>query len=250
MYAGDMANERLRGAMDAVNVTKHGLAERLHVSGKTVERWITQARLPHPPMRLKIAKELGRDETYLWPELLAGSRSAEASQSELVQFWPTRPEVPHEVWRSLMRQATSKIDVLVYAGGFLVESLDFVNVVKEKSAEGVEIRILLGDPDCHEVKKRAEEEGLLSLPQRCQSTWEYLAETTRSPNVQIRTHQTPLYNSVYRFDDSMLVNTHSYGAYAAKSPVQHLQSVRGGRLFNYYMDSFKAVWELGSPKIA
>lgn len=245
-----MGNERLRGAMDAANLTKNGLAEKLKISTKTVERWITQDRCPHPGMRLKVAKELSRDETYLWPELLAGSRSANASLSELVQIWPTRPEIPHEVWRSLMRQATSHIDVLVYAGGFLVESLDFVNVVKQKAAEGVEIRILLGDPECREVKKRAEDEGLLSLPQRCQSTWEYLAETTKSPNVQISTHQTPLYNSIYRFDDSMLVNTHSFGAYAAKSPVQHFQRVRGGRLFTYYMDSFEAVWQLGSPKLA
>ncbi|WKG11705.1 hypothetical protein QX204_09705 [Nocardia sp. PE-7] len=244
-----MPNERLRGAMDAANLTKNGLADKLEISTKTVERWITQGRCPHPSMRLKVAKELDRDETYLWPELLAGSRSANASLSELVQIWPTRPEVPHEVWRSLMRQATGRIDVLVYAGGFLVESLDFVNVVKKKAAEGVEIRILLGDPECWEVKKRAKEEGLRSLPQRCKSTFEYLEETMTSPNVQIRIHQTPLYNSIYRFGDSMLVNTHSYGAYAAKSPVQHFQKVRGGRLFTYYMDSFEAVWELGKSKL-
>ncbi|MGW0634129.1 XRE family transcriptional regulator [Nocardia salmonicida] len=242
---GSMGNERLRGAMDAANLTKHGLADRLEVSTKTVERWITQDRCPHPTMRLKVAKELGRDETYLWPELLAGTRSANASLSELVQIWPTRPEVPHEVWRSLMRQAQNNIDILVYAGGFLVESLDFVNVVKQKAAEGVRIRILLGDHTCPEVYKRAQEEGLASLPQRCKSTLEYLAETAELPTVEIRTHQTPLYNSIYRFDDSMLLNTHSYGAYAAKSPVQHLQQVRGGRLFAYYMDSLEAVWALG-----
>ncbi len=244
-----MTNERLRGAMDAANLTKNGLAERISVSTKTVERWITQDRCPHPALRLKVSRELDRDETYLWPELLAGSRSATASQSELVQIWPTRPEVPHEVWRTLMRQAKSRIDILVYAGGFLVESLDFVNVVKQKAGEGVEVRILLGKPDSPEVLKRAKEEGLMSLPQRCQSTWEYLSETATLPTVQIATHGTPLYNSLYRFDDSMLVNTHSYGAYAAKSPVQHLQHVPGGRLFSYYMESFEAVWKLGDLQL-
>src|SRR5690606_10228481 len=128
-----MTNERRRGAMAAANLTKHALAERLGISTKTVERWITQDRCPHPGLRRKVARELDRDETYLWPELLAGSRSAAASLSEFVQIWPTRPEVPHEVWRSLMQQATEHIDVLVYAGGFLVESLDFVNVVRTKA---------------------------------------------------------------------------------------------------------------------
>ncbi|MEV0343188.1 helix-turn-helix transcriptional regulator [Nocardia sp. NPDC050713] len=242
-----MTNERLRGAMAAANLTKHALAERLEVSTKTIERWITQDRCPHPGLRLKVARELGHDETYLWPELLAGSRSAIASLSELVQIWPTRPEVPHEVWRSLMRQAAGHIDVLVYAGGFLVESLDFVNVVRSKAQAGVQIRILLGESDAPEVITRGREEGLPSLPQRCESTLEYLRETMDLPMVDIRTHRTTLYNSIYRFGDSMLVNTHSYGAYAAKSPVQHLQQIPGGRLFSYYQDSFEAVWKTGRP---
>ncbi|MBY8863191.1 helix-turn-helix domain-containing protein [Nocardia sp. CA2R105] len=242
-----MTNERLRGAMAAANLTKHALAERLEVSTKTVERWITQDRCPHPGLRLAVARALGRDETYLWPQLLVGSRSAAASLSELVQIWPTRPEVPHEVWRTVMRQTMDEIDVLVYAGGFLVESLDFVNVVRAKASTGVQIRILLGESDSPEVLARGREEGLPSLPQRRLSTLEYLRETMDLPMVDIRTHRTPLYNSIYRFDDTMLVNTHSYGAYAAKSPVQHLQNVSGGRLFSYYRDSFEAVWKTGRP---
>ncbi|MGQ4617616.1 helix-turn-helix domain-containing protein [Nocardia sp. R7R-8] len=245
-----MANERLRGAMAAADLTKHALAERLQISTKTVERWITRDRCPHPGLRLKVARELGCDETYLWPELLAGSRSATASLSELVQIWPTRPEVPHEVWRSLMQQAADHIDILVYAGGFLVESLNFVNVVRAKASAGVTVRILLGESDSPEVLARAREEGLPSLPQRCQSTLEYLRETMDLPMVDIRTHRTTLYNSIYRFGDSMLVNTHSYGAYAAKSPVQHLQHVPGGRLFSYYMQSFEAAWMTGRPALS
>ncbi|WP_157224056.1 XRE family transcriptional regulator [Nocardia paucivorans] len=167
----------------------------------------------------------------------------------MVQIWPTRLEVPHDVWRALMRQVTNRIDVLVYAGGFLVESLDFVDVVRTKAAAGVVIRILLGESDSPEVIARSREEGLPSLPQRCRSTLEYLWETTSSPMVDIRTHRTPLYNSIYRFDDSMLVNTHSYGTYAARSPVQHLQRVPGGHLFGYYTESFEAVWATGRPAL-
>ncbi|NUS43735.1 MAG: XRE family transcriptional regulator [Mycobacteriaceae bacterium] len=244
-----MPNERLRGAIAAANLTNHGLADKLHVSVKTVERWITQNRCPHPPTRLKVAGILEQDETYLWPELLADSRTSNASRSELVQLWPTRPEVPHEVWRSLMRQATSHVEILVYAGGFLVESLDFVNVVRAKAEAGAEIRILLGDHKSEAVRQRAREEGLPSLPQRCLSTLEYLWETAELPGVAIRTHSTPLYNSIYRFDNSMLVNTHSYGAYAAKSPVHHLQRVPGGHLFGYYLESFDAVWSIARPAV-
>lgn len=235
--------------MDAARLTKYALAEQLQVNVKTVERWITQNRRPHPGLRLAVARALDRDETYLWPELLSEDRAARASLSEIVQIWPTRPTVPHDVWRSLMLRAANHIDVLVYAGGFLVESLDFVNVVRAKAAAHVEIRVLLGEAESPEVIARAREEGLRSLPERCRSTLEYLRETMSSPMVDIRTHRTPLYNSIYRFDDSMLVNTHSYGAYAAKSPVQHLQRVPGGHLFDYYRSSFEAVWATGRPAL-
>ncbi|MCU1641196.1 MAG: hypothetical protein JWN03_1471 [Nocardia sp.] len=244
-----MANERLRGAIAAANLTKTGLAEALSVNTKTVERWIIESRCPHPAMRLKVSRTLSQDETYLWPELLAGSRALTASQSELVQIWPTRSEVPHELWRSLMQQTVSQIEVLVYAGGFLVEALDFVNLVRAKAGEGTEVRILLGDANSEAVRARAREEGLPSLPQRCHSTLEYLWETTDLPHVSIRTHHTPLYNSIYRFDDSLLVNTHAYGMYAAKSPVQHLQRVPGGKLFGYYLSSFEATWATAKPAV-
>ncbi|MBF6268313.1 helix-turn-helix domain-containing protein, partial [Nocardia farcinica] len=139
-----MSNERLQGAMAAAKLTKHALAQRLGINVKTVERWITQGRRPHPDMRLATARELGCDEAYLWPELLASRRAIAASVSEVVQFWPTRSEVPHDVWRSLMRKADRRMEVLVYAGGFLVESLDFADVVRRKAAAGVDIRVLLG----------------------------------------------------------------------------------------------------------
>ncbi|MBF6262896.1 helix-turn-helix transcriptional regulator [Nocardia farcinica] len=244
-----MSNERLRGAMAAAKLTKHALAQRLGINVKTVERWITQGRRPHPDMRLATARELGCDEAYLWPELLASRRAIAASVSEVVQFWPTRSEVPHDVWRSLMRKADRRMEVLVYAGGFLVESLDFADVVRRKAAAGVDIRVLLGASDSPEVNQRASEEGLPSLPQRCRSTLEYLWETTAFPSVSIRTHSTPLYNSIYRFDDSMLVNTHSYGAYAARSPVIHVERVPGGHLFGYYVQSFEAVWATARPAL-
>ncbi|MEU2043825.1 XRE family transcriptional regulator [Nocardia niwae] len=243
-----MTNERLRSAMAAQNLTTRSFAEQLETSAKTVERWVTQGRLPHPGTRLKVAAALHQDETYLWPELLAGSRT-NVSMSEVVQIWPARSEVPHDVWRALMRQASQTVEILVYAGGFLVESLDFVNVIRAKSAAGAEIRILLGDEECEAVRQRAREEGLPSLPQRCRSTLEYLWEVHDLPRVDIRIHQTPLYNSIFRFDGSMLLNTHSYGAYAAKSPVQHLQRVPGGRLFDYYMESFEAVWAVARPAV-
>jgi hypothetical protein len=63
---------------------------------------------------------------------------------------------------------------------------------------------------------------------------------------QIRLHDTPLYNSIYRFDDDMLINTHVYGILAAYTPVLHLRRVDGA-YFGTYLESFERVWGSARP---
>jgi hypothetical protein len=242
-----MANHRLRSALVAAEMTPTALAEAVGVDAKSVERWITRDRLPHPRTRAAVSRVLGFDETYFWPILLGSSTSIDTARAELVQFWPTRNDVPADVWRALLQQTSQQLDVLVYAGGFLVESLRLGDVIRTKSAEGVAVRILIGDGNSAAVRHRAAEEALPTLPERCRSTLEYLADVRHLPNVAMCTHGTTLYASQFRFDDAMLVNTHAYGAWAAKSPVQHYHRVPGGRMFDYYAAAFDRVWDTGSP---
>ena len=67
------------------------------------------------------------------------------------------------------------------------------------------------------------------------------------PGVEARTHDTTLYNSMFRFDDTLLVNVHTLGAAASHSPVLHLQRVAGGRLFTHYMTSYERAWDVAEP---
>jgi len=240
-----MPNQRLRTALVAAGVTQSALAEQVGVDAKSVERWITQDRMPHPATRGRVARALGQDETYFWPALLGTEQSRDATQAELVQLWPTRNLVPGDVWQALMRQTTQQFDVLVYSGGFLIEAYDLIEVIRAKSAAGTSFRLLIGDSRCEAVRQRAHEEQLSSLVDRCRSSLEYLAEVAGLPGVQVRTHQTTLYASQYRFDESMLVNNHTYGSYAARSPVVHLRRVPGGQLFDYYQRAFDKVWATG-----
>ena len=66
-------------------------------------------------------------------------------------------------------------------------------------------------------------------------------------NASVYFHHTTLYNSIYRFDDEMLVNTHVYGFPAAHAPVMHLRRLSGGDLFDTYADSFDRVWSTAEP---
>ena len=56
-----------------------------------------------------------------------------------------------------------------------------------------------------------------------------------------------LYNSIYRFDDEMIVNPHVYGKIAAHAPALQLRRLSAGDLFTTYEDSFTAVWEGATP---
>jgi hypothetical protein len=75
----------------------------------------------------------------------------------------------------------------------------------------------------------------------------YLEPAFGVAGVEVRLHDTTLYNSIFRFDDDLLVNMHAYGAVAAKSPVMHLRRIAGGRLFPHYMASFERVWDEAEP---
>jgi transcriptional regulator with XRE-family HTH domain len=242
-----VTNHRLRTALLAADMTQAALAHAVGVDAKSVERWITRDRQPHPRTRTAVGRVLGFDETYFWPALLGSGASLGAARAELVQVWPSRSDVPAEVWRALLDQTTQQLDVLVYAGGFLVESLRLGDILRDKSAQGVQVRLLLGDPRSSAVRQRAVEEGLATLPERCVSTLEYLAGVRGLTGVAIRTHGTTLYASQFRFDDTLLVNTHTYGSWAARSPVQQYHRVPGGRLFDYYAAGFDRVWDVATP---
>ena len=63
----------------------------------------------------------------------------------------------------------------------------------------------------------------------------------------MRVHGTTLYNSIYRFDTTMLVNAHVYGCNAYSAPVLQLRRRVKGGLFDTYLESFESVWALSRP---
>ncbi|GAB4583922.1 hypothetical protein [Nocardia sp. IFM 10818] len=65
--------------------------------------------------------------------------------------------------------------------------------------------------------------------------------------IELRTHDTTLYNSTYRADDQMLVNAHMWGVNAYGAPVRHLRRTLDGGLFDTYAESFDAVWRTARP---
>lgn len=244
-----MTNERLRSQISAAGFSFESLAEELDVDPKTVERWITKERVPHRRHRLTTARMIGAEEAYLWPSVIDDVRTNSASVAEFVRLYPHRGAVPADLWNSLIDGAHDCIDVLVYAGLFLVDSHpDLAEAFAEKARAGTRIRLLFGDPDSVIVGQRGEEEGIgEGLAARIRLSLKSLHSLIGVPGVELRQHTTPLYTSLYRFDETLLANIHLYGSPAPQNPVLHLRRVPGGRLFDQFLRGFDQVWEGARP---
>jgi hypothetical protein len=242
-----MPNERLRAAMLRREVTPGKLAEHVGVDPKTVERWIG-GREPYRRHRYAIAAFLGQEEGYLWPDALSRDQVAIASESEIVTVYPHRSEVPRDVWGRLFAEAENEIGVLVYSGLFLAEDSGVQRTLADKARSGVRVRILLGDPESSGVTERGEDEGIPGgVAAKIRNVLVLYRPLRSLEGVEIRFHRTVLYNSIYRADDSLLVNTHIYGCPAAHAPVWHFRKVPGGEITTTYLESFERVWESAAP---
>ncbi|MBQ1051680.1 XRE family transcriptional regulator [Micromonospora sp. C51] len=238
-----MANERLRDAILRNGLTPVAVAERIGVDPKTVERWITQDRTPYPRHQHAIAAIVRQDVPYLWPKAVTPEKASRIGQSEMVRLYSRRSSVPYDLWHQLIERAEQRIDVLAYAGLFLVEQDPrLIDTLRQKAIDGVEVTILLGDPTSAAIERRSVEEGGPGvMAAKIRQVEQYYNQLKGVDKVKVLYHDTTLYNSIYRFDDEMLVNMHVLGIPAPHAPVMHLRKLNGGDLFRTYSDSFDRV---------
>jgi transcriptional regulator with XRE-family HTH domain len=242
-----MPNDRLRTAMLERGVTPAELAAELQVDPKSVERWL-KGRTPYRRHRYAVAAHLGVDETYLWPDALTLDQVANASESEIINVYPHRWTVPSELWRNFFDDAEREIGVLVYSGLFLPEDAGIMRVFRKKAEAGATVRILLGDPGSEQVMQRGADEGIdQAMAARIRNAIVLYRPLRGLDGIEFRLHRTVLYNSIYRSDDQLLVNTHIYNFPASQAPVLHLRRVAGGGMVNTYLDSFERAWDGATP---
>jgi hypothetical protein len=108
----------------------------------------------------------------------------------------------------------------------------------------VRVRVLLGDPESAGVAERGRNEYMAAKVRNALVLYRPLLAADA---VELRLHRTVLYNSIYRADDQLLVNTHVYGTGASNAPVLHLRRVAGGDLVSTYVESFERVWAGAVP---
>ncbi|MBT2402695.1 MULTISPECIES: helix-turn-helix transcriptional regulator [unclassified Streptomyces] len=244
-----MQNERLRAVMASVGWTHAALASATGVDPKSVERWVNLGRTPRRATALRAAEALGEDVHALWPALRQ-ARAARAVSPELVGLYDQRADLPVSVFVDLLAAARERIDVLVYAAVFLHEAYPRLNdLLRERAADGCAVRIAVGDADSENVQQRGREEQFgHGIESRCRLALMHYRPLADVPGIELRTHGTTLYNSLYRADDQVLVNAHVWGVNAYGAPVWHLRRQGTGGMFDTYADSFNAVWETAAPE--
>ena len=233
-------NELLRRFLLQAGLREDDVAARLGVDPKTVRRWLN-GRVPYPHNRAAIADLLGAEEADLWPGA-SGTLTARIRPDELSTVYPHRSAVPREVWIGFFRSAEREIGILAYSALFLAEDRGILRLLAKKGRAGVNIRIALGDPESSHAAQRGEEDIRDAMPAKIRKALTLYRSVAGVKNVEIRLHQTVLYNSIYRADDQLIVNQHAYGIPAAHAPVFCLRDTEGGEMIALYRDSFERVW--------
>ena len=233
-------NEPLRRALLRARLREDDVAARLGVDPKTVRRWLN-GRVPYPHNRAAIAELVGADEADLWPDA-GGPLATRTRPEELRTVYPHRWAVPREVWTQLFGSAEREIAILAYSALFLAEDRGILHLLAEKGRAGVNIRIALGDAESSYAAQRGEEDIGDATPAKIRKALMLYRSVAEPENVEIRLHQTMLYNSIYRADDQLFVNQHAYGIPAEQAPVFCLHDAGSGEMTALYRDSFERVW--------
>ncbi|MEV6656247.1 DUF5919 domain-containing protein [Nocardia fluminea] len=242
-------NVRLQTVLHQRGIAPESLAAVCQVDPKTVGRWLG-GRVPHPRHRQRVAHHLRVEEGFLWPPVV--DERAVPANVELVATFHNRAEVPRETWLSLLNNATEQIDVLVFSGTFFAQSNPRVaHTLIERAREGARVRMCFGNPGSRAVIDRGSEEGLGpgTLAAKIRGSLTYYRPILSVDRCEVRLHETTLYNSLFRFDDTLLVNPHIWGQPASANPVFQLRRVNEIGWFDNYCESFDAIWADAQPWI-
>lgn len=166
-----------------------------------------------------------------------------------MSIYPHRSDVPVRLWWPLFAGAADQIGIVVYAALFLFEQHpELVAVLADKLSAGCQLRVALGDITSDAVRLRGADERFgEGIESRVRVALRHLDPLRNSSGAEIRLHRTTLYNSIFRFDDQMLINQHLWATNAYEAPVVHLRRVPGGKLFDMYARNFELIWATAAP---
>lgn len=222
-------------------LTVGDLASRCDVDAKTVERWISRGRIPHPRSRVRAAGVLGKDVEVLWPEAVRRSIKV-GTDRELVGIYPRRSDLPRSLFRELIERARTRLWFGGYTSYFVwLEVPNAAATIGAKADAGADVRFLLGDPRSRITTERERVEATpLTLATRIAMTQ---AEIAKSPSpLPVRLSDRHIAMSVWVFDEEAIVATHIGAGLGQDSVTLHLRRCGTDGPFDRYVEHFEALW--------
>jgi transcriptional regulator with XRE-family HTH domain len=237
MTAVTNTNERLYALLVATDQTSARFAGKVGVDPKTVERWITTGRNPHPRIARRAANLLNVDDVYLWPTLYARRQATIKPADELIACYPGRTAIPADLWSRLFDGARERVDIMADFG--LTDHVrDLPGLLRGKATKNVRVRVVLADPDTATNPLDAA---------RLQATEAIYQPLAACEGVSVARYAGPLATTVIRIDDDVLVRSPIDGCPAALAPVLHLRYLPAGSMARLYLTSLDCVWETSIP---
>lgn len=247
-------NDRLAQRLLAKGLSHGRFATAVGVDVKTVRRWLANINYKvRDDNARRAADVLDCTPHDLWPNQFQPSTAHALTTRPGGPFTATlyasRTQLPITAWQQHFADATTGIDILVLAATFLFDTLDgFLDTLLAAAARGVQVRFLIGDPDTATTILRGEEEGIgEAVIARCRTSVELLTPHAGTPGLHVRTHDTTLYTSIFRVDDTMIVNFHIYGSPGRNNPVLVLSRHHEPRLWTTLEQAFAHVWDNATP---
>jgi hypothetical protein len=204
---------------------------------------------PHPRHRWAVAKYLNEDEEFPWPGVQRRSADAASANAEIIAAYPYRSEMPNSGWWELIERANRQIDLLGYTLYFLPMGYPrLIETLQQKCTNGCTIRAVIADPESRYVEDRDKEEDLaMTLIVRIDTSLKFFAPLMQCENFEMRQQDVPLYNSVFRFDDEMLVTPHLYATPGSSAPMLHLRRLGPNGMFSRFATHFDSIWATTTP---
>jgi hypothetical protein len=124
-------------------------------------------------------------------------------------------------------------------------------MLRGKAAEGVHVRIALGDPASDAVIRRDQQEGLEgALRGRIRTAMRYFDPLVGVDGIELHVYDAPLYSTVVRGDDDMFVTPHIHGAPGYSAPLLHLRRLGTDGIFHAFAGHFDSIWTISTPTAA
>ncbi|MGN8027800.1 hypothetical protein [Microbacterium sp. 22242] len=242
----DDTGRLLRAAMREKGINERTLATLANVDERTIKSVMRGAPSRYTT-KAPIAAALGMTVAEIWPD--SPVLFAADAPTVRARVFPSRAEVPSAFWSDVFTAANKRIDILVYGGTFLFDSVPgFLRTLTDAADRGVAVRFVVGDPESQAVHARGIEESLgVDLAGRCRMTLRQLAPLMSVEGVEVRIHATPLYTSMFFADDTVYANHHIYGLPAGDNPVIELTRRTHENLFDKYATTFAHVWNDARP---